>query len=96
MKNYIIFFYIFVSKDASNFCQYQASRASEYFYTFQSLDAFPRLESGDNRKKVGKVGPSKIYLQEMKVYLMKIKVIICFFFKQNTCFIGFTSFFTKL
>ena len=80
MKNYIIFFYIFVSKDASNFCQYQASRASEeYFYTFQSLDAFPRLENGDNRKKVGKVGPSKIYLQEIKVYLMKIKVIIvCF------------------
>ena len=58
----------------------------EYFYTFQSLDAFSRLESGDNRKKVGKVGPSKIYLQEIKVYLMKIKVIIGFFLTKYRCY----------
>ena len=42
-------------------------------FTYISLDAFSRPERGDNRKKVRKVGPSKIYLQVIKVYLMKIK-----------------------
>ena len=85
MKNcrYITLFDISASKDASKFYQYQVSGASEEtFYTFLSLEAFSRPESGDNRKKVGKVGPSKIYLQEIKVYMMKIKLII-FFFKTK-------------
>ena len=79
MKNYVTFFDISASKDASNFYQYQVSGASEVkFYTILSFDAFSRTENGDNRKKVGKVGPSKICLQEIKVYLMKIKVIRSF------------------
>ena len=73
MKNYITFFDISVSKDASNFYQYWASGArEEMFYT--SIYTLSRPKSGENRKKVGKVGPSQIYLQEIKVYLMKIKV----------------------
>ena len=82
MKNcrYITLFDSSASKDASNFYQYQETGASEEtFYTFLSLEAFSRSEGGDNRTKVGKVGPSKIYLQEIKVYLMKIKFIIVFF-----------------
>ena len=72
-KNYITFFDISVSKVASNFYQYWAGGArEEKFYT--SIYTLSRPESGENRKKVGKVGPSKIYLQEIKVYLMKIKV----------------------
>ena len=47
-------------------------------YTFLSLDAFSKLESGDNRKNVGKMRQSKIYLQEINVYLKKIKVVIGF------------------
>ena len=37
------------------------------FYTFLSLDAFSRHESGDNRKKTGKVGP-KVYLFVLEFY----------------------------
>ena len=60
MKNYITFFDISASKDASNFYQYQASGASEEkFYTFLSLDTFSKPESGDNRKEAGTVEPSK-------------------------------------
>ena len=43
-------------------------------------------------RKVRKVGPSKIYLQEIKINLLKIKVSIGFFFNKNTSFMGFTSF----
>ena len=65
MKNYITFFDISASKDASNFYPYQASGAREAkFYTFVSLDTH-FLDQKD-RKKVGKVRPSKIYLQEIK------------------------------
>ena len=61
MKTFITVFDISASKDAFKFYQYQDSGASEEkFYTFLSFDAFSRPESRDNRKTVGKVGPSKI------------------------------------
>ena len=66
-----------LASDRATICV-NTERARIFFYRFLSLDMFSGPENGDNRKMVGKVGPSKIYLKEANVYMMKIEVILCF------------------
>ena len=55
-----------LASDPATICV-NTEQTRKFFYIFLSLDMFSGPENGDNRKMVGKVGPSKIYLKEAKV-----------------------------